>query len=69
MLPWNNDATLEKMDGCNRCCQITDFFEYVHAWNQGGIVISNHDNSLLQFMFCNNTVNFIKCVAAITLLL
>ena len=31
VLLWNNDTTIEKMDGCNWFSQITDFFEYVHA--------------------------------------
>ena len=40
-----------------------------HAWNQGGIIISIYDISLIQFLFCKNTINLKECVAAIALLL
>ena len=36
--------------------------------NQGGIIISNYDISLLQLLFCKNTVNLKEGVAAIALL-
>ena len=52
-LPWNNGTTIEKMVGCNWCCRITDFVQYIHAWNQGGIIIGVYDISLLQFLFWN----------------
>ena len=32
---WNNDSIIERMDRCNLCCEITDFFQYIYAWNQG----------------------------------
>ena len=64
VLPWGNDTTIEKMDGW----QITDFFQYTHVWNQGGIIINIYDTSLLLFLFCKNTVNLKKWMAAITLL-
>ena len=48
---------LEVLDCCNWCCQIIDSIQYIHAWSQGGIIISNYDISLLQFLFCKNTVN------------
>ena len=67
MLPWNNSNTKEKMDGCNWCHQIAEFlciyiYIYIHAWNQGSFIISNCDMSLLQFLFCKNTVNLKECV-------
>ena len=65
VLPWNNDTIIEKMDDCNRCRQLTDFIQYIHSWNQGGIIISNYDISLLQLLFCKGTVNSKECVAAI----
>ena len=68
VLPWNNDTTIEKMDSCNRCRQITDFIQHIHSWNQGGIIISNYDISLLQLLFCKNTVNLKECLAVIALL-
>ena len=68
VLPWNNDTTKEKMNGCNRCYQITDFIQYIHSWNQGGIIISNYGISLLQLLFCKNIVNLKECVAVIVLL-
>ena len=52
---WNNDASIEKMNNCNWCRQITDFFQYIHAWNQGGIIIINCDIFLLQFLFSAKT--------------
>ena len=56
--------TTEKNDGCNRCCEIIDFFKYRHGiyWD---IIISNYDISLLQFLFFKNTVNLKECVAAV----
>ena len=41
VLPWNNDTTIKKMNSCNWCRQITDFFKYIHSWNQGGIIFIN----------------------------
>ena len=55
VLPWNNDSTIEKLDGCNRCCQITVFIWYITSWNQGGIIISNFDISLLLLLFCKDS--------------
>ena len=69
MLPWNNDTAIEKMDGCNWCCQITSFFQYIYALNQGGTIISNYDTSLLQFLFCKNTIKLREFLAAFALLL
>ena len=37
-LPWNNDSTIEQMDDCNWCCQITNIVQYIHAWNQRYII-------------------------------
>ena len=68
LLQWNNDTTREKMDGCNRWRQITDFIQYIHSWNQGGIIISNYDISLLQLLFCKDILNLKECVVAIVLL-
>ena len=39
VLPWNNDTIIEKMDSCKWCRHIKNFFQYMHAWNQGGIII------------------------------
>ena len=58
-------TAIRKMDGFNLYRQITDFFQYRHAWNQVGIIISNYDISLLQFLFCQNTVNLKECVSSI----
>ena len=58
VFPWKNDTIIEKMDGRKWCRHITDFFQYMYAWNQGGIIISVYDISLLQFLFCKNTVLF-----------
>ena len=60
VLSWNNDTTVEKMDDCNWSCQKTDFFQCIHGLNQGDIIISNYDISLLQFLLCKNTVNLKK---------
>ena len=54
--PWNNDTIMEKMAGWEWCCHETNFFQYMHAWNQGGIIII-FIISLLQFLFWKNTVN------------
>ena len=51
VFPWKNDTIIEKMDGRKWCRHITDFFQYMYAWNQGGIIISVYDISLLQFLF------------------
>ena len=69
MLPWNNDTIVEKIDGCNRSRQITDFIQYKHSWNQAGIIVSNCDISLLQLLFCKSIVNLKEWVAAIVFLL
>ena len=55
----------KKIDGWNWCRHATDFFQYIHAWNQGGIIISIYDISLLQFLTCKNTINLKECVAEI----
>ena len=44
VLPWNNDTTTEKTDGCNWRRQITDFFQYIHHWNQESIIVNNYNN-------------------------
>ena len=41
--------------------------QYIYT-NQGGIIISNYDIFLLQFLFCKNTVNLKECLAAFALL-
>ena len=56
-LPSKNNTVIEKMDDRKWCRHITGFFQYMHAWNQGGIIISTYDFSLLQFLFWKNTVN------------
>ena len=45
VLPWNSDTVIEKIDCWKGCRHITDFFQYIHAWNQGGIIISIYDIS------------------------
>ena len=55
------------MDGWNWCPHITDFFQYIRALNQGGILISIYNIFLLQFLFLKNTVNLKEFVAAIAL--
>ena len=65
VLPWNNNTIIEKTDGCNRCRQITDFIQYIHSWNQGGIIINNYDISMLQLLFCKNIVHLKECMAKI----
>ena len=55
LLPWNNDSTIEKMNGWKWCHHITDFFQYMHASNQACIKTVIYDISLLQFLFCKNT--------------
>ena len=60
VLPWNNGTAIEKMAGWNWNSHITDFFQYMHAWNQAGIAISIYDISLLPFLFCKSTVNLKK---------
>ena len=40
-----------KIDGWKWYRHITDFFQYIHVWKQGGIVISTYDISLL--LFCS----------------
>ena len=57
------------MDGFNWCRLITDFFQYMHAWDQGGIIISSYDMCLLQFLFYKNTVNLKECVTAFAVIL
>ena len=52
---------------CNWCRQIAVLFQYIYAWNQGGFKISNWDISLLQFMFCKNTVNLKEFLTAFSL--
>ena len=59
---------IEKMDGRKWCRHLTDFFQYMHGWKQGGIIISIYDISFLQFPFCKNTVYLKEWVATIALL-
>ena len=56
MLPWNNDTIIEKVNVWKWCQDVTDFFQYMHAWSRGG-VSSIFNISLLQFLFCKNTVS------------
>ena len=56
VLPWNNDITIEKMVGCNRCRQITDFLQHIHFWNQRG-KNSCWKNAWLQLFFYNTKRN------------
>ena len=67
VFPWNNDATIEKMDSCDWCHKITDFFQYVHSWNQGDIIISSYNISCYNCC-CAETINLKECMAAIVLL-
>ena len=48
VFPWNNNTIIQKINGSNRCRQITDFIQYIHSWKQGGIIVINYDISLLQ---------------------
>ena len=57
VLPWNNDTIIKKIDGWKWCRHVTDFFQYMYGLNQGGMIISIYDISLLQFLFCKITVN------------
>ena len=66
VLPWNNDTIIEKMDGCNWCRNITNFFQYMQAWNQGGIKIIV-SIPLLKWLLFKNIVNLNEWVAVITL--
>ena len=68
VLLWNNNTIIEKINGSNRCRQIVDFIQYVHYWNQGGIIIINYDISSLQLLLYKNIVNLKECMAAIVLL-
>ena len=68
VLPWNNDTIIEKMDEWKWCHHETNFFQYMHAWNQDGVIIIVRISSL-QFLLSKNTVNLKEWVAAITLLL
>ena len=65
---WNNNIIIEKLNDSNRCRQTTDFIQYIHYWNQWGIIIINYDISLLQLLLCKNIVNLKECVSAIVLL-
>ena len=67
-LPWNNDTIIEKMDGCKWCRQITNFFQYTNAWNQGGIRIILSIPFFENSCFAKKTVNLKEWMAAITLL-
>ena len=53
-LPWKNDTIIEKMDGRKWCRHIRDFFQYMHAWIQGSVIICIYI-SLQQFLFCKNS--------------
>ena len=68
VLPLNNDTIIEEMNGSDRCHQITDLIQYIHSWNQEGIIIINYDISLLQLLLCKSIVDLKECVAAIDLL-
>ena len=68
VLPWNNNTIIWKINGSNRCHQITDFIQYIHYWNQGVIIIINYDISFLQLLLCKNIVNLKEWVAAVGLL-
>ena len=68
VLPWNSSTNREKINGPSSCRQITDFIQYIHSWNQEGIIIINYDISLLQHLLYKNIVNLKECVAAIVLL-
>ena len=68
VLPLNNDTIIEEMNGSDRCHQITGLIQYIHSWNQEGIIIINYDISLLQLLLCKSIVNLKECVAAIDLL-
>ena len=45
-----------------------EFIQYIHSWNQGGIIIINYDISSLQLLLCKNILNLKECVAEIVLL-
>ena len=47
---------------------ITRILVYKSNLDQGGIIISNCDISLLQLLFCKDIVNLKECMAAIVLL-
>ena len=68
VLPQNSDTAVEKMNGCSKCSQIINFIQYIHSWNQGGIMINDYDISLLQLFFRKDMVNLKECVAAVVLL-
>ena len=68
VLPWNNNTIIEKINGSDRCRQITDFIQYIHSWNQRVIIIINYDISLLQLLLFKNIVILKECVTAIVLL-
>ena len=58
MFPWNNGTVIEKLDDWKWYSNIIDFFQYMHAWNQGGIVIGTYNISLLKFLFCKKHSQF-----------
>ena len=58
VLSWNNDSIIEKK-GWQQL-----IFQYIHAWNQRRITVRNYDISLLQLMFCKNTVDLKERMAA-----
>ena len=65
---WHHDTAREKMSGWNWCRHITDFFQYIHALSQGGIIISIYDISLPHFLFWKKHCKLKECVPAIPLL-
>ena len=82
VLAWNNNSVIEKMNGWKWCHHITDFFQYMHAWNQGCIKIimispcynscsakaqEIWKNAWLQLLFYNKTGSIIVWVAAVEL--
>ena len=68
VLPWKNDTNIEKngwpqvTSSNNRLLSVCTYLK------PGGIMISNYDISLPQFLFCKNTVNLKECVVAFALL-
>ena len=64
VLPWNNEIIMGKVDAWKWCRHKTDFFQYMHAWKQRGIIISIYDMFLIQFLFCKNTISLKEWAAA-----
>ena len=65
VLPWNIDTTIEKMGGCNWCCQMTSFNIYMPETKELSLLltmISPCCNS------CSAKTSKSECVAAFALL-